>query len=676
MKLHSISVNHTVMQKTKNISLIILLLATAILSGCKGNLSMIPTTRAEELPSFDSCVELQSYLDTHVDQEEKYRHDTPLFEMTPTTPGQATKSESIGRGTADGDYSTTNVQVAGIDEADQTKTDGKYIYRLSNNTLYIVEAVPAGTMKVLATIAFTDNNSQQATEFFILDNRLVVFGTTTVPAGSFTEEERSISIPSTMETFMKIYDLTDRTEPRLERSLEVNGNYTTSRMIDSKVYVVLNTPIYANSATKNNNDVYLPLYRDSKISNTEKPLVDCTEVRYIPDSVGTQYITLLGFDLRDTARLLEKEVILGSGETVYASAEHLYITETARSSYNDTSKKTKTGRSEETKIYKFGLDQGTIEYQGQGNVPGTVLNQFSLDEYEGNLRIVTTERNLRTDPLIEFFFGEIRSRNNLYVLDPSMKTTGQIEGIAPGETLYSARFMGKRGYLVTFKKVDPFFTVDLSDPQNPKILGKLKIPGYSDYLHPYDENHIIGIGKDTVQADNGDFAWYQGVKMALFDVRDPENPKELHKVIIGDRGSDSPVLTDHKAFLFDRERNLLILPVSVTTSVNELPDGVAFDVPFRNDQFQGAYVYNLTRDKGFDLKGKISHAEAAEDIYFNGKNGAIDRSLFIGDTIYTLSDQKIIAHSYKSGVEKQGEVLLQALAKDTNTSTTLEWTIE
>ena len=174
-----------------------------------------------------------------------------------------------------------------------------------------------------------------------------------------------------------------------------------------------------------------------------------------------------------------------------------------------------------------------------------------MDEYEQHFRIATTTRQV--------WDSDKMSSNNVYILDDELDVVGELEDLAPGEKIYSVRFMGKKGYIVTFKKIDPLFVIDLSDHSNPLVLGKLKIPGYSDYLHPYDENHLIGIGKDTVEAADEltesrglDFGWYQGVKMAIFDVTDVENPIELHKVVIGDRGTDSPVLYDHKAFLFDR----------------------------------------------------------------------------------------------------------------------------
>jgi len=225
----------------------------------------------------------------------------------------------------------------------------------------------------------------------------------------------------------------------------------------------------------------------------------------------------------------------------------------------------------------------------------------------------------------------------------ALNITGSLENLAPGETIYSARFMGERGYLVTFKQVDPLFVIDLKDPYGPEVLGYLKVTGYSDYLHPYDETHIIGIGKETTDA--GEFAWYQGVKISLFDVTDVSNPREISKVEIGDRGTDSPVLWDHKAFLFDKSRNLLVMPILVAeVDQSEYPEGVpswAYGEPV----WQGAYVFDVSLDQGLQLKGRITHIESPSDMeqdyYYSYSAFSVERSLYIGDVLYTISDAKI-----------------------------------
>jgi len=290
---------------------------------------------------------------------------------------------------------------------------------------------------------------------------------------------------------------------------------------------------------------------------------------------------------------------------------------------------------EKTIIQKISIDGMDIELEDSGAVPGRTLNQFSMDEYKGYFRIATTNSQWNRD----------RSANHVYVLDDSMDIVGELEDLAPGERIYSARFMGERLYLVTFRNIDPLFVIDLADPTNPSVLGKLKIPGYSDYLHPYDENHIIGVGKETIEDKERDIAWQQGVKLALFDVSDVEKPKQISKVEIGDRGSDSYALQDHKAFLFSKAKNLLVIPVTVAEIDEEkYPDGVK-PQQYGDTVFQGAYVFNLDLD-GFELKGKITHVEDPEKFkksgrYWYGDGENIKRTLYMDDVLYTVSDSKI-----------------------------------
>jgi len=277
------------------------------------------------------------------------------------------------------------------------------------------------------------------------------------------------------------------------------------------------------------------------------------------------------------------------------------------------------GYQDETVLHRIQIENNEISYVADGQVPGTVLNQFSMDEHDGYFRIATT----------------LHWKNNVYTMNMDLEIVGRLENIAPRETIHSARFMGDICYLVTFQKIDPFFVIDLSNPYSPQILGELKIIGYSDYLHPYDENHVIGVGKETIP-EAADFSWHQGVKISLFDVTDMCEPKEIAKFIIGDRGSDSPVLRDHKAFLFDREKNLLVLPVSVT-KINE---SGAPPYIYGEAVYQGAHVFtvSLMLEEKIMLRGRITHIENGDvrDTSFH-----IIRTLYIGEVLYTISNSKL-----------------------------------
>jgi len=276
-----------------------------------------------------------------------------------------------------------------------------------------------------------------------------------------------------------------------------------------------------------------------------------------------------------------------------------------------------------------------------------------MDEHNGFFRIATTSGNN--------WMENSQTSNNIYILDDTLTQISKIENIAPGESIYAARFLGDRAYLVTFVQVDPLFTIDLSDPFNPRILGELKIPGYSEYLHPYDETHIIGIGKEVDPSIDADLVhtpgaiYYTailGLKIALFDVSDIEHPVEQAKIVIGDRGTDSPALYDHKAFLFDREKQLLVIPVSLYEITQEVKDryvdSEGAETLYGDFTFQGAYVYHLSLEDGFDYQGRITHQnpeqmQHTEDYYWYWGSSSTDitRTLYIGDVLYTISDSMV-----------------------------------
>lgn len=537
------------------------------------------------------------------------------------------------------EYSTTNVQVQGVDEADLVKTDGEYIYIVTGNNIVIAKGYPAGLAAKVATIAF---NNFTPREIFIDGDRLLAFGSSSpgIRPLDAPAEKAGVAYPWYMNTVTsaKLYDIADRSSPRQLKSFDFEGSYLTSRKIGQDVYFVVNSNprIYRFDNVTNPADI-IPLYQDSM--GIVRPVANPADIGFIPGVKTTSFITVASISMADENRDVSKETIAGSGQSVYASLTSLYIAETGNQPIYQMDGVTRS-QDEKTLIVKYDLEGGKIRSAGTGSVKGHILNQFSMDEFNGYFRIATT--------IGEVWNTEHPSKNNIYVLDSGLNVVGSLEDLAPGEKIYSSRFMAGRCYLVTFKKVDPLFVLDLSDPRNPRMLGKLKIPGYSDYLHPYDQTHIIGVGKDATDASEVetsarklDFAWYQGVKMAMFDVSDVENPKELYKVTIGDRGTDSPVLTDHKAFLFDQDKGLLVLPVTVAeikgerTSPTQQGDFV----------FQGAYVYHLDLINGFQLRGKVTQYDndsiyQKSGYYFYGDR-SITRSLYIDNVLYTVSNSRL-----------------------------------
>jgi uncharacterized secreted protein with C-terminal beta-propeller domain len=651
------------------------------------------TVTKSDLPKCESCNDLKNKLQAFYKESKKkgsYNRfgwgDIAVDSLAlPESAPKATGDSSAPSG-AGADYSETNIQVAGVDEADIIKTDGKYIYTVSKNILTISSAYPPESAKLLSKIELSSGSNPQ--EIFIDKDNLLVFGMRNYyypkdEGQGWTEESPEIypiPYPSNL-TFVEIYNVSNREDPVLKRKLEFDGSYLSSRKIDDYVYFVLNSyPDYRilenDKISGNEIENIIPTYRDFKEKEIDKekdfePIVNCSKISYIEPITSAQYISVIGIPVDDYTKEPAKEVILGSSQNIYASLENLYIVNAqyqySRGIFNAILENTAESR-EKTEIYKFSLDKGKIQYLTKGEVPGTVLNQFSMDEYDSYFRIATTKRS----------FGMRRSQptNNIYILDKDLKITGSVEDIAPGETIYSARFMGKKGYLVTFKKIDPFFTFDLSDPKNPKIIGKLKIPGYSDYLHPYDENHILGIGKNTIEAEEiwgDDFEWHQGIKMAIFDVTDFENPREMHKIVIGDRGSDSPILRDHKAFLFDKDKNLLVIPILLA----EIPEDMKKDPERARNMygeytFQGSFVCDISLEKGFVLKGRITHYDDDEifkksGYYFSGDDFSVKRNLYIENYLYSISDGKILINSLND-LSEAGKIELPKSQSDSPNS--------
>lgn len=719
-------------------SLFVLILAVVAM-GCTALPSpsptptVTPTPTAEpagsDLKTFDSWQDVTLFLASAQPQGGYRGYGIADFVLGAPLAAASVSKASEGASSAS-DYSGTNVQVQGVDEADVFKTDGTYIYTISGNAVVIAKAYQASDAELLSVL----NESGTAySGLFVDGDRLVAFGSRSFDwtpyvtplevqiqdavvqsivsqvapgAGAAAKMIAPDHYPYRSQTsFMEVYDVSDRSQPTLVKRIDVKGSYVTARMIDGRVYAV-----YADRA---NVQVPRPLYAvDGQVAD-----VAPSDIRYIDYPFDSyQFTTLLGFDVSNPETLDKEIVLMGGAQTVYVSKQNAYIAytrypqslplweayawavdaapqdvkdkiaavdasdasqwrkdnlniavvqdylngldETAhREAYETVYEKENELRgkyfpTETTAIHKFVLGE-SIQYQGEGEVPGHLLNQFSLDEFEGHLRVATTTGQVWRSST------EQPSQNHVYVLDSGLNVVGKLEDLAPGEKIYSARFEGKKGFLVTFKKVDPLFVLDLSDPQNPEMLGKLKIPGYSDYLHPYDENHVIGLGKDAVPAEEGDFAWYQGVKLALFDVTDPTTPKELASYSIGDRGTESYALHDHKAFLFDKQKELLVIPIQLAEiNPEKYPLGVA-PQSYGDYTFQGAYVFStascqpqVAAECAFVLRGTVSHAdpralEKSGEYYYGGGTD-VKRSAYINDVLYTVSDQYIKANDLAS----------------------------
>lgn len=612
-----------------------------------------------------SCADLQAFSNESSNQQRGWGVGGGMMQesmnlVAPTASPVPQNAKSMNE-PSDGSYSHTNVQVQGVDESDIVKTDGNYLYVVSGNRVRIVRAVPTDNLKQVSELT-TSDASFTPSELYVSDNRLVVIGSTWSSGSSGDVHIQSKMVapsmypyyPSTQRAQARIFDVSDRTNPKLERTVTFDGSTVSTRMIGSKLTLVLNQPmrwLQPMPLTNLKEADILPQYADSKDGDAFKPVSRCDGVAILPRIPNPQYLTVGVIDVSKPTSEVHRTVVLGNAENVYASTQNLYVASPEWIYHWGISPGT---TDEKTNLFRFAFTADGVELKAQGSVPGRILNQFSMDENGSSFRIATT--------VGQSWDAAHQSTNNLYVLNLSLETVGKIEDIATGEQIYSVRFLGDRAYMVTFKTVDPLFVIDTSDPRNPKILGKLKIPGYSTYLHPYDATHIIGFGKDVDESIDKDkvhdanavyYTAVQGLKMAMFDVSDVENPKELWHVVIGDRGTDSPLLTNHKALLFEKEQNLLSFPVSVSERTADQ------DVTEQGKPtFQGAYVYEITASS-YKLRGTISHYDASAYLkagdYWYDQGYDVQRVVRIGTSLYTISNGAVQSNALTSLTE-QGRV--------------------
>ena len=569
------------------------------------------------------------------------------------------------------DYSETNNQVQGVDEGDILKTDGKYIYTITKNTLFIVEAYPGKDAKVVSTIEFEEKPSG----LFVNGDTLTVFGTT------YNVEdlnEAGVRVRNGM-TFFEIYDISDRENPKLEKEFKYEGRYYNSRMIQDTVYLITEvypsyrmepiTPIILEDgemSTIKPRDIYyfnIPYHNPHfvgihsiNIKNKENEESKMIAVEGSPNMYMSENNIFLTYTERINEWELQREVIrkliepklpdhyvnliekiedvdldvLSPYEKQNKIMNIIYeyengLTNDERDDLENESEKLlkeildKMEYFEYTVINKIAVDGGDITVESNGKAPGSVINQFSMDEYEDVFRIGTTV-NTRWS---RFGSERTQSSNNVYTLDEDLEIIGKLEGLAKGESIYSTRFMGDRLYLVTFRQVDPFFVIDLSNPKKPESLGELKIPGFSRYLHPYDENTIIGIGRDASETGR-----QEGLKISLFDVSNVKKPKEVAKYVADSKYSGTSAEYEHKAFLFSKEKNLLVIPV-YSYEGSRWMNGAWVD---GGESYNGAFVFNIDKND-IELRGLIDHSKAAQNRY----SPAVERSLYIEDLLYTKS---------------------------------------
>jgi inhibitor of cysteine peptidase len=583
---------------------------------------ILTTPNAHAMIPFTSYRDIQEFLNTN-----GCGSPTPTFSnrgtfgTNPSTFGPAALSNSGSSQTPN--HSETNQQVLGVDELDTVKNDGQYIYTITNNTVAIVKGYPTADAVLLAKVS-VDGTLQG---IFVVGNRLVIVSE--IPGYSYPyygggaklpSVSTGVAQPGSIATFYPIrsfsgttalfvFDISNHASPVIMTRVEVNGTLAGARLIGNDVYLVATQPVFCYP------EVLLP----EQIVNGQ--VVKATPVQVYHSDIADQgysFTTIVGFDTtQNNPGPVAKIYLIGSTSTIYVSLHDIYLTQPVWT------------QSQQTIVHRISIEGLAITYQATGAVPGHVLNQFSMDEYNTYLRIATTNCcGQSSGPLPLAFASAGQQETNVYVLDKSLHVTGKLEGLSPGEQIYSARFMGDKAYLVTYKRTDPLFVIGLQDPARPSVLGQLNVTGVSDYLQPYDETHLIGIGQSGT-----DVAWenavrFTGLKISLFDVTDPKKPAETSRYLIGGPGTSSPAINDHKAVLFDRTLNLLVIPVQVTAQ------------PYQ-PIWQGAYVFNITSTNGIVFKGGITQLQNGQLPTWQDNNHLITRTLYIGNVLYTISNNAV-----------------------------------
>lgn len=561
----------------------------------------------------------------------------------------STESSSSSSNTKD--YSTTNIQVENVDEADIVKTDGDYIYSISEDNVIITDAKDPKQPKVVATIQSEDDDIPE--DIILYKDKLVVISTKGNQTQRYYYNNR-------MNTVVKIYNITSREKPVLTKSYEMYEPYYTSRCIDNVLYVI------SSGNLRKEDDKIVVGYNED---NMEKEM-SIDKIKYLKDVKTTKQTLISTVDLNNETADIKLDSYLMNISNAYVSENAIYL---LNQKYNNDSKipikllfgfkgvfgledyyEMDSESGYYTEIYKFDIKEN-VEYKAKTKVKGKTINQYSLDEKDNHLRIALYDND----------------GSRVAIFDEDLKQIGISDNVAKGEKMYSSRFIGDKVYFVTYKTIDPLFVMDLSNEAKPKVLGKLKIPGYSTYLHPYDENHIIGIGMETKEIINRNSngkvisttAKVVGMKMALFDVSNVNSPVQISSVVIGDSRTTSAILTNPKALLFSKEKSLIAIPVNnysqdfeVTLSNNYetmINNYTKYSKPYNAE---GYFVYNINVQDGFKLKGVITHEKTNATYYYS--NSKLLRGLYIDNNLYTVSETMIKVNELDS-LKAVGELKLK-----------------
>lgn len=625
--------------------------------------SQSATAASSPLRSFSSLAQLQSYMASNAASAQDYDQfggaglvggpGTMLVAiqggLTVTGTIAMTATMTVAEGAVDAlsssapsssstpSYTGTNDQVAGVDELDIVKTDGTYLYVATNSStgsgsaVDIIQAYPPSNQSALASVSLTG----QVLGIEISQGRLMV-----------VEQEYS---NGTSQIGLLLYNTTAVSSPKLMENVTTPGTYISARMAEGYLYAIVQQPSYTFNNEGNATGV-APYY----YVNGEKVDVSPSSVYYTSDNsqIG-DYTMLISIDMSSGAQS-NLAVLTGPSSTVYVSTSNIYVVYSDYRMFADTDDipgdvwsggvaitSPSVQLSQNSTIFRAAYtSNGTVTVQAVGTVPGSVLNQYSMGDYDAYFMVATSR--------VATIDGNATTSDDVYVLNSSMGQVSALQNIAPGENLYAVRFVGDMGYVVTFEQVDPLFTISFADITHPVIESALKVNGYSDYLQPlFNGSYLLGVGKDTVQSSTGDFAYYTGLKLSLFHIEANGTSSDVQDTIIGDRGTDSPVLTDPLALTYDPANNITVIPVllaqvpaneqNISTSQGPPPQG--------NPVWQGAYVFQVN-STGLTLLGKVSQYPAGQNYGDSTNNNLqIERSVIIGSYLYTISQSEVMVSS-------------------------------
>ncbi len=568
------------------------------------------------------------------------------------------QDESSAEGTSSQDsYGETNVQVKGIDEPDVMKNDGKYLYTVNNaNEVNIFSLLPADNMKLVSTIKFSDKEgkSEYPNSLFVKGNLLVVFSnayTYRVFSETQTKQNETSSGEAPAEKSLNpaidyyspgyytnnksvctVYDISSRSAPKEVKKISQDGDFISARLIGNELYTL--SSYYVNLYYKDLlNDICIPAVT---VDGTSR-MIPAADINIAKDPEPS-YLVVCGIDLNHLDSDPDTKAVLGGGAQAYCTKDSLFASRTVWAPAVQTNglgldvAVSDSSGTYSTEIFRFTIGGGKVDYKNSGKVAGSILNQFSMDEYNGYFRIATTQ-------------GEWgKTSSSVYVLNENLETVGKVENIAPKEQIFAVRFMGNTGYVVTFEQKDPLFVLDLSDPKAPAITGQLELPGFSSYLHPISDTLLLGVGQN-----GNDKGTLPGIKLSLFDISDPAKPKETDKYIIeGD--SYTEAMYNHKAFMTYPEKELFGIPVTTYNYTVKEDSGsssgsssAGVSVNGTNSSFN---TFTVKNGKITAVRNYMDNQSGTDGYMYYG---GISRGTYIGNTFFTLTGAALTSYSMDTG---------------------------